>query len=395
MIVSSQSKALVDALRRRRKPLRQDAMSVLEAIKTQTVMHRHFENAYNGIFNAITLAESSDIFVVPGVSGAGKTSVLGAFRYEMLDCPEAREAADGKVPCVFIEAPKFKKDFRCRGLWISILRALGDPLTYRMKHSRAADVDDLVRRFVRHPDSSARVSDDKLKASAIEACLLFGVKYIFIDEGNHLVRVRSADVVEDILEEIKAFANMTGVIIVILGTYRMSPMFNSNAQIVRRTEDMQVSRYIENRTLFLKDEESEELIDVEMEAWASILETYQEILAPIHAPPLNEYFSLTLEGSVGIFGELKKWLARWVRNYGTGVEQRLSVEALIRARKKPIQLKTMREEAEDGETVFAGLLHPDEEQQQSATSTGESVNKRNSKTRPGKRKPVRDDVGPD
>ncbi len=65
----------------------------------------------------------------------------------------------------------------------------------------------------------------------------------FIDEAQHLAKMKSGRKLQDQLDSIKSLASLTDTVHILVGTYELLPFRNLSAQLSRRSIDIHFPRY--------------------------------------------------------------------------------------------------------------------------------------------------------
>src|SRR5260370_3601504 len=134
---------------------------------------------------------------------------------------------------------------------------------------------------------------------AMEAALIHRKPMgIIVDEAHHLAKAASGRRLQDQLDHLKYFENMTGVSHILVGTYEMRPFRMVNAQLACRSIDVHFPRY---------DAAKEE--DVQL--FQSALWALQRQL-PVEEEPLlaEQSWEFLYARSIGCIGLLKLHLNR-------------------------------------------------------------------------------------
>lgn len=354
---------------------RPEILPVLDRLGALHIMHPHFERCFQTLAAECAFARPADVIAVAGPTGCGKTTLIAGLRQTFLREQTFGEAQSTHALALFIEAPCHGGSFNWKDFFQRALEAAGDPSAYDKPHTKSASVpchDPLTIRLNMNPSSSTY-------RRALEIAIVArGTRYLVIDEAQHILRVTRDGSVRSQLDILKSIANLTGVVVLLFGTYELAPLFDSNAQLNRRIQPFHMPRY-------------KATVQSERAAFMSILATYDSILEPLGGPRLVEHGDLLLAGTEGCIGELKKWLTRWLRQCACGSTAGLSVAGLETCRKNPAQLRTLHEEIIEGETAYSGLLPTVNASKESAPApNGASPTARR---KPGKRNPGRDPIG--
>lgn len=144
---------------------------------------------------------------------------------------------------------------------------------------------------------TARIPSRELR-EAMEAALLHRKPIaIIVDEAHHLAKAASGRRLQDQLDHLKYFENLTGVSHILVGTYELRPFRKVNAQLACRSVDVHFARY---------DAAKEE----EAQVFRSVLWALQRQLPVLEEPRLVDHWELLYARSIGCIGLLKMHLNR-------------------------------------------------------------------------------------
>jgi hypothetical protein len=315
-----------------------------------------------------------------GPSRVGKTTLIRLLEDRLLAYAKAQMQHDPTfIPLVSITAPEPGSG---RFDWIDfykpVLRQLGNPF-----------VDSHTARI------PARRMREALEAAYLERKPLA----IIVDEAHHLAKVSSGRRLQDHLDHLKYFENLTGVSHVLVGTYEMRPFRKVNPQLACRSVDVHFPRY---------DLAKEE----DCQIFRSVLWALQRQL-PVEEEPLlaEQHWEMLYARSIGCIGLLKLHLNRALalalkEGAKTVTEQHLRQTAMLDVRVKLVLHNALESEAEFSEAPNADeqlltlLRKPAARATASAgqppTSAGQELLPAPSPPKhqkPGKRAPGRDAIG--
>jgi hypothetical protein len=120
---------------------------------------------------------------------------------------------------------------------------------------------------------------------------------VIVDEAHHIAKATSGRRLQDQLDHLKYFENLTGVSHLLVGTYELRPFRKVNAQLACRSVDVHFSRY---------DAAKEE----EAQVFRSILWALQRQLPVEKEPHLVDHWEFLYARSIGCIGLLKMHLNR-------------------------------------------------------------------------------------
>jgi len=217
--------------------------------------------------------------LVIGPSRVGKTTLIHLLEKRLLArCNEQMHRDAGFIPFASITAagPEASR-FDWPTYYRAVLRGLQDP-------------------FV--DGKPARIPTRELR-EAMEAALLHRQPLaIIVDEAHHLAKATSGRRLQDQLDHLKYFENLTGISHILVGTYEMRPFRTVNAQLACRSIDVHFPRY---------DAANEE----DAQLFQSVLWALQRQL-PVEVEPLlaEQSWEYLYMRSIGCIGLLKLHLNR-------------------------------------------------------------------------------------
>lgn len=268
-----------------------------------------------------------------GPTGAGKTTLSNNIEKEILLENEERMRADpGYIPIVRLEAPAPELS---RPSWGDFYKRTLIQLKEPLIEQKGSDA------FEAGQQKTPRGRSVPDLRRSVENCFRYRKTRAFlVDEAQHLTRVPHGRHLKDQMETIKSLANLSGVKIILVGTYELLDLLSLSGQSARRTGAIHFPRY------------HYEVLD-ELKAFQSILGMFQSRL------PLPCEFSLVDQaetiylGTLGCVGLLKDWLSRalWrALNEGGG---KLTAAHLKASAYHTSSLKKIAEEISEGESRLA------------------------------------------
>jgi hypothetical protein len=209
----------------------------------------------------------------------------------------------------------------------------------------------------------------------------------FIDEAQHLAKMKSGRKLQDQLDSIKSLASLTNTVHVLVGTYELLPFRNLSAQLSRRSIDIHFRRY--------RAERSEDYA-----AFRNVLFTLQRHLPLPRESDLLPHLEYCYERSIGCVGLVKDWLTRALALAMNQGANTVSLKILERTACSLDQSERMARETIDGENEVSEKEEKRDRLRQllqlgATPSTAPArVNPLpRVQTRVGQRKPIRDVIG--
>lgn len=308
--------------------------------------------------------------LVIGPSRVGKTTLIHLLEERLASLCLARMQADpGFSPfaSVTTTGPEGGR-FDWPGYYRAVLRSLRDP-------------------FMELP--RARIPNREVR-EAMEAALLHRKPLmIIVDEAHHLAAAASGSSLQNQLNHLKYFENLTGVSHVLVGTYEMRPFRRVNAQLACRSVDIHFSRYDATNT-------------EDAQVFRSIVWALQRQLPVLEEPRLVEQWEFLYARCIGCVGLLKLHLNGALAR---ALEERARTVTLTHLRKAAMSEGRVKAALQNALESEAELTEADGADERLLTLLGlrgapssnapktAAEQKPPKKPRPGKRAPQRDALG--
>jgi len=320
---------------------------------------------------------SGSMVLAIGPSRVGKTTLIHLLEEHLLAQAKTQMQRDPTyIPFASITAagPESGR-FNWAKYYKAVLRQLGNP-------------------FVDSKTASIRTQDlqEAMEAALIERKPIA----IIVDEAHHLAKAASGRRLQDQLDHLKYFENLTGVSHILVGTYEMRPFRKVNAQLACRSVDVHFPRY---------DLTKEE----DCQVFKSVLWALQRQM-PIEEEPLlaEKHWEFLYARSIGCIGLLKMHLNQ-AFNLALTEGARTVTEAHLRqtapsdvrvklALRNALESEAEFIEADDADEQLLTLLGRPSPRTHSKKEMSEEKEQdqkmsKTKKRRPGKRVEGRDSVG--
>jgi hypothetical protein len=260
-----------------------------------TIGHPYLIEAYGDLLRAIRQPFTHTLVFAYGPTGVGKTTLWRKIQKQLLeDMLPQLEQDRSRIPFVGIElASPDSGIFNWKDFYKRFLLTMDEPLVEHKAKMEVATMNSEGKLSIKiGPRSGAA----ELRLVTEQALHHRRPAAILIDEAQHLAKIASGRKLQDQLDALKSLSNQTGTIIVLLGTYELLVFRNLSAQLSRRSIDIHFQRY--------------NLGSEELNAFQSVLMTFQCHL-PLHDEPnLLDRWEYFYERSIGCVGVLKEWLTR-------------------------------------------------------------------------------------
>jgi hypothetical protein len=265
----------------------------LEYFSRIIARHPNMNSALDDLLTLTAPATGTDIVLLVGPSGVGKSETVATARKRLLSRFEAAMQADpGLIPVVVAEAPASGElQFSWRIFYTKIGEALREPLLDRKRLTVVED-----GRWSQHP-YAAGSTVAALRMAIEKALKQRGARLLVIDEAAHLLSdPRPAKLLAH-MDALKSLANVSGITLALVGSYDLYSLVCLNGQLARRSAVIQLSRY---RSGNKADEACFRRVLAELQKWLPIAQ-------PPDLTPLSRHLQ---DACVGCVGTLKETLTR-------------------------------------------------------------------------------------
>lgn len=322
----------------REKILRLPSNERLAFFKGVRVKHPRIESALEDLVLMAQPNTGTDIALLVGPTGVGKTSLTQALRDRLIKEYEAEQLEDPSfIPIVVVEAPASGEQAFSWGMFYTRMGiALEEPLIDR----KVETILDDGRATVKHITSGTTVGGLRV---AIENALIHRKTLLLvIDEAVHLLRNCKEARLASHMDALKSLSNICGVTLALVGSYDLYQLMSLSGQLARRSAIVHMQRYVPGDK---NDEQS----------FLKVLRTLQKRLPLEEVPDLDKYALPLQHACVGCVGILKDTLTRalalTIRNKGKWEEKFLERALLSEA-----QVTSILGEVLDGEESISKAI---------------------------------------
>lgn len=319
--------------------LEQSAAERLNYFRAYTVAHPKLVEAFQAASSALEDASPGTVIFINGPTGAGKTTLKFKMEREIINSMKSELDIDaGRLPVVGITAISSETgSFNWKDFYRRLLFLLNEPC-----------VDKKVNLLVPSNENNkligvttgSRAGVGELRYAVEQILKLRRPVAVLIDDAQHMSKMSSGRRMQDQLDCIKSLADVTGLPIVLFGTYELISFRNLSAQLSRRSTDISLWRY----RLSIKED---------MQAFKNVLWSFQKHLPLEEEPNLVSEWDFFYERSIGCIGILKDWLSRALAKSlkGSG-RQAIRREHFESTSLSVLQCQKMLSEAQEGETIL-------------------------------------------
>lgn len=359
--------------------------SRLESFRTLKVKHPRLEEVEQFLLRAISGHRSYTLLDLYGAGGVGKSTVVEQVVRQLRDA----ETNPAVVPAIIVLASPEDVGSAAR---LDYYQQVLD----QFQHQPA--IRDRTKNLPLYMNRRKKSNDPaewlEVRNVVEYALALLQVKVIFVDEGQHLLAPDPLRKPTAQLDWLKALANRTNVLHVLVGNFDLYEYCHLNGQTTRRMRDQHFPRYhLDNQ------KECEEFVG----ALQSLLEN---VPLTVDVPALLSHWRWFGEWSMGCVGVLGDWIVETVDALWTENKTVLTVDALTSYALQPDQRARLEMEARTGEHRVARakvqseqdlqrLLDTHANERKSVQAVDPATNGRGQehKGKPVERANVRDPVG--
>ena len=336
--------------------------NVVERLNSKIVHHRNYSNARARVHSALLVRQPGEVIALTAPSRGGKTTIVK--EVVRIHNPEDERSLMARRPVVLIRArnKSDKGQFTTRAFYLSALKAIRHPFFVLTGEDLVSNAD-LIRRM--HNDSNDVLCD--ILENALE---ILGVKYLIIDEAQHIRYMVGKDVTaSQVLESLKTLAEAIGCVIVFVGAYPILPVLKLAPHIVGRDYIVDIPRYRAN-------DKGDMLAFEQTLQWFS-----KDIKFASGVKSLRDWNGLLFDGSLGVPGLLNAWVRNALSEMLARGDSKLALEHVRLARKPGPDDSELLSEIEAGEEYLAEWNYKDGPE----PAPHENAGKKDKKDKNGKR----------
>lgn len=331
------------------------------------IPHRNWKIALAESFTLISMASPGDVICITGPSRVGKSRLVEELE-KMLNVGNDFEQT-GVLPVVRVRAVNQGNN----GAFST--KAFAQHMLDESKHpiygSCETNVESKRKRL-----TFDNTSEAMFMAAFSEAIVYRKIKFLFIDEAQHVVYVsKDAMAPVAVMDSWKSFAEENKLVLIIVGAYPVLPITSKSTHMVGRIQRVHFPRYFET---------SEDLVE-----FRNIVSAYQGIMhLETDIGCLDDHLEMLYQGSLGCIGLLRKWL-KTASLYAASVDERISMSTLQRAAPSASDYEVVQKEIEQGEHFLRGIFDLSDKGRPKSGAGKADRPKRKTNAKPFQRKPKR------
>lgn len=255
--------------------------SDIKELSELKVEHRNWQTALEIAFSILTILCPGEVLFITGPSRAGKTK-LKEILIELLSTGHDYSST-GYMPVVSTEAVNCSKNgsFSTKSFTKRLLNAVDHPI-----HGLPT---------IEEIHKQDRISEDTYRQALEQALKARKVKYLFIDEAQHVRFVsKDAQGAYAVMDSWKCLAQVSGVVLVVIGAYPILDIVRNSPHMIGRRHQIDLARYKLNRE--------------DLKEFSEILKQYGDIVGCTSLLMTN--LEHMYKGSLGCIGLVRHWLIR-------------------------------------------------------------------------------------
>lgn len=271
------------------------SLSMDEKIKyfrVKAIDHEILNNIRGEVIRAIKHG-GYQLVIVIGAPGIGKKTLRKQIVARVKEwLSDIVKKDPGRIPIATIDAtPPFWGMFN----WSDFLTRLLEGLFEPMIHLKKAPEDDEMTQLLLK--SYGMKTPSKLLSACEKALKHRRPAAVIFDEAQHVVDLKNEHTVIGQLNILKALAERSQTLLVLLGTYKLASALQLNGELLRRSKVLHFRPYSKE-------------VPEDVAEFKRILRTMQNALPVEETIKLEDYYEYLMLYSCGCVGLLKDWLER-------------------------------------------------------------------------------------
>ncbi|WP_242476175.1 AAA family ATPase [Bacillus cereus] len=300
------------------------------------VEHPIMENIVEDLVERIKNPAGSNLIMVVGPTGVGKTTVQELVVRKIYQWSTKREDMKNRIPITGLELPSPELGrFNWKSYYKRALESLNEPLIDFKVDYETLKKDGKVTKI----NPYDKRTSPELRRSLEKAFYYRKPLAFLVDEAQHFSNIATGRTLHLQLDVIKSLANISGVLHILVGHYDLADFINLSGQLSRRVTDIHFARYDANKMEDLKH-------------FINVIANLQKQLPLEKEPDLINNYDFIYERTLGCVGILKDWLSRCLVGALNNGEATINLHALKKYALPISKIEIMMEEIEIGENKF-------------------------------------------
>ena len=257
------------------------------------LQHPKLNQVFREVSSMVQPNSGTDIVCLIGPTGVGKTALVNHLKQNFLvNYGKEMDTDRGFLPIVAFEVPTSgEKRFSWRMFYSEWGSAFSEPLMDQKQETIIEEGRIKIRRVENGTTVAA------MRNAIVGTLIARKTIVVVMDEANHIFCTMKGPMLNTAVHALKSFANMTGITLILVGSYDLYPIVALSGQISRRSAIVHFKRY--------------EIGNIQEEwQFAGMLNKLQEFLPIEDRPDLMPYSRNLHLASAGCVGILKTILAR-------------------------------------------------------------------------------------
>jgi len=301
-----------------------------------TIQHPILDKVTKQLWRALNSQVEESLIFIYGPAGVGKTTLCEHVVNKLIERNKMLTDLDmgKKIPVAFVNAAAPDNN---RFDWKQFYQHSIFTMESSIAHNNLPKFTRYNPRLAPALYFSEKTTSCEYRGHFIETLKKHSPYAFFIDEAQHLAKVKSADSLLNQMDILKTIRKSSKTTIVLVGPYDLVPFRNLSGQLSRRSWDIHFSRYNTS--------------DEHLTGFQEALLTLQRKLPLIVEPDLISNWKYIYAKSVGCIGIMKDWLLRSLEIAVSEDQNTITLDILKQCSLSDSQCQNIALEIVDGEQL--------------------------------------------